>query len=185
MRIKIDESVLRKTEVFADILADANRREGIAPDLSHGISKEYLPPIPPEDKDAIDSLSGLGICLLGDLVVKRHEYKTPDIITGGFFADTKNEVVYIAECKFNAESPGNIFGKSEDFHRLVSDKFRVLETWSVYAPNKKFFVLFPLKKTEVAKARMRALQKASEGEELTLIKSFSVCDLTEFRESFR
>ena len=186
MQIKIDESVLRKTDVFCRILEDANKRNDIAPDLARGICEEYNAPIPKEDKDAIDKLAGCGVCLRGDYVVKHPKYKTPDVITGGFLAGTKNEVVYLAECKFNAENPGKIFGKSKEFHRLVSKKFQVLDTdiWNIYAPDKKFFVLFPLKNTEVAKFRMRNLQKELEGDELTLVESFIVCDLTEFREYF-
>lgn len=186
MQIKIDESVLRKTEVFSEVLEDANRRNGIAPDLACGIREEYGDPIPKEDKDAIDNLSGLGVCLRGDHVIKHPPHKTPDIITGGFSVETESEVVYLAECKFNTEKPDNIFGKSKEFRRLVSDKFQVVDAniWNIYAPNKKFFVLFPHKNAELAKRRMRALQKASEGDELEIAKSFTVCNLTEFRDYF-
>lgn len=184
MQIKIDESVLRKTEVFSKVLEDANRRNDIAPDLACGIRKEYGNPIPNEDKDAIDNLSGLGVCLRGDHVIKHTSDKTPDIITGGFLKGTTNEIVYIVECKFNAENPGNTLGKLSDFRYLVADKFHVVNRWNIYAQGKKFFVLFPHKNAELAKRRMRALQKASERDELKIVKSFTVCNLTEFRDYF-
>lgn len=78
MQIKIDESVLRKTEVFSEVLEDANRRNGIAPDLACGIREEYGDPIPTEDKDAIDNLSGLGI-----LFARRSRHKTSSLQNPG------------------------------------------------------------------------------------------------------
>ncbi len=184
MQIKIDESVLRKTEVFSEVLEDANRRNGIAPDLARGIRKEYGDPIPKEDKDAIDNLSGLGICLRSDHVIKHPAYKTPDMVTGGFLKGTANEIIYVVECKFNAENPGNTLGKLSDFRNLVADKFHVVNRWNIYARDKKFFVLFPIEKIEVAKLRMRALKTASEDTDRRLLEDFNICDLVEFRGYF-
>lgn len=186
MQIKIDPSVLRKTDIFREILDDANRRKNIEVDLKTGILREYKHSVDPEEQTAADRFADLGVCLRGDLVVKRHEYKTPDLITGGFQTESQQETVYLAECKFNAENPGNLFGKSKDFHERVADKFRVVDAdiWNIYAPGKKFFVLFPHKNSEQTKARMRALQRASEGEELRLAKLFTVCNLTEFSAFF-
>lgn len=186
MRIKIDESVLRKTDVFCRILDDANKRNNIAPNLSCGIIAEYKGIIPQQDEYAISTFDGLGICLRGDHIVKHPVYKTPDLVTGGFLAGTTDEAVYLAECKFNSENPANNFLNIGEFRRLVADKFQVInaDIWNIYAPKRKFFVIFPYEKVGQAKSRMRALQRASEGEELALTTSFTICDLTEFREYF-
>lgn len=184
MQIKIDESVLRKTEVFSEVLEDANRRKNIATDLAHGVESEYSKPIPREDLNAINLLLGLGVCLRGDHVIKHPSHKTPDIITGGFLKGTTNEIVYIVECKFNAKNPGNTLGKLSDFRYLVADKFHVVNRWNIYAQGKKFFVLFPIEKIEVAKLRMRALKAASEGADRRLLEDFNICDLVEFRGYF-
>lgn len=188
MRIKIDESVLRKTAVFREILDDANRRKDVAPELAKGLSSEFddSRPIDAEDCAAVNSFLDLGTCLRGDHVSKHASFKTPDLITGGFSTETADEVVYLAECKFNAENPANFFSNPKSFHDLVSDKFRVVDAsvWNIYATEKKFFVLFPHRHAETAKHRFHKLQKESEGEELSVVKLFSVCNLTEFRDCF-
>lgn len=193
MPLKIDESVLRKTEIFRDVLDDANRRNGVAPDLACAIRSEYENAakkagkrIPKEDDDAINLFSGLGVCLRGDHVVKKPNYKTPDLITGGFLLERDSECVFIAECKFGAENPANNFYDTKQFHDLVADKFFVLNVggWDVYAPEKKFFVIFANDKSDTAKAWQRRLKNASEGGELNLVESFVVCDLEEFRTYF-
>lgn len=183
MQIKIDETVLRKTDVFDKVLADENKRKGIAPDLAVALSREYKHPDPAE-KFAIGSFSGLGICLLGDYVDKHARYKTPDLITGGFDSSTKSEVVYLAECKFNAGHPGNVLGKSSDFHKNIADKFKVVDLWKIHAPAKEFFVLFSHGNAEQAKYRLHQLQRASKGEEKDLMESFTICNLTEFKARF-
>lgn len=186
MQIKIDEAVLRKTAVFCEILSDANKRNNIAPSLEQGILREYMLPIPQDDQAAINRLSGLGICLRGDHIVKHAGYNTPDVITGGFLAGESGEAVYLAECKFNSTNPANNFCNMKKFRNLVADKFCVVDTnfWNIYAPNKKFFVIFPAQKADQAKSRIRKLQKASEGAEQSLVEQFTVCDLTEFRTYF-
>lgn len=184
MQIKIDESVLRKTEIFRKILDDKNRRAGGAPALAEGLRFEYLPPVPREDKQALDSFGGLGVCLRGDYVDKHAWYKTPDLITGGFDSSTKSEVVYLAECKFNAGHPGNVLGKSSDFHKSIADKFKVVDLWKIHAPAKEFFVLFSHGNAEQAKYRLHQLQRASKGEEKDLMESFTICNLTEFKARF-
>lgn len=185
MPLKIDETVLRKTEIFRKILDDKNRRAGVAPTLAKGLRFEYSPPVPREGKQALDSFGGLGVCLRGDHVVKHSKHKTPDLITGGFLSAGNAECVCLAECKFNAKNPGRFFGNAKAFRDQIADKFLVITTWKICAPEKKCFILFSKENAEKAKARLRNFRKASKGSaDFTLAETLTVCDLAEFRTFF-
>lgn len=185
MPLKIDESVLRKTRIFNDILNTPNLRRNIAPDLADGLRFEYSPPIPPEEEAAISSFKELGVCLRGDHVVKHAPYKTPDLITGGFLSNGSAECVYLADCKFNAKNPGGFFGNTKDFCKLIADKFLVAGTWNIYASEKECFVLFSKKNAEKAKSRLHKFRKANDGSAVfAFAETLTVCDPAEFRTYF-
>ena len=185
MPLKIDEYVLRETAIFREILDDRIRSAGIAPDVAEGLRLEYLPPIPPEDDAALDSIAGLGVCIRGDCVVENPPYKTPDLITGGFLSGGNEECVYLADCKFNAKNPGRFFGNENDFRKELADKFLVIGHWDIQTAEKKFFVLFSQKNAEKAKSRLHKFRKASNGSDVfSVAETLTVCDLAEFRTYF-